>query len=61
VITWWVYYAGEPVASIRADEHASENQVRGIAYAQNERTPICYPESPGEHALKIRFGEVRRG
>jgi hypothetical protein len=56
-----MYYAGKPVASVRADEHASENQVRGIAYAQNERTPICYPESPGEHALKIRFGEVRRG
>ena len=60
MITWWLYYNGEPIASVRADEHASTQDVLTKALAQHDAVPLCFPTPPLEHRTHLMRAEVRR-
>ena len=59
--TFWLYYGSQIVGSVRADAHASEQDVRSQALASHERVPLCdWPnENPSERRFKILCADVR--
>lgn len=63
MLTYWLYYNGQPIASVRESSGQSANTIRGIAIAQHERNPTLYADHPavlpGEHRERLRFSTVR--
>lgn len=59
LITHWLYYGMEPIASVRAEQGTDHDTIRGLALAQHLRVPLCYPTAPYEHSHKILSSRVR--
>lgn len=60
MITYWLYYNGQPVYSVRALQGTSEAQVRYLAMNWHSRVPLCYPEyAPFEFTNVLSRSEVR--
>lgn len=60
MITYWLQYGGQYVATVRGDSDLSENEIRRLALDAHERLPLvdCY-EAPFERANKIRHARIR--
>ena len=58
--TYWLYYNGRSIYSVRMPPGTSDHDVRARAVAQHDRVPLCFPEPPVLLAQKLRFAEVRQ-
>lgn len=62
-VTYWLYFNGWPVASVRGKMGLSDDSVRGVARMDFERNPTLYagfPEiAPYQHRHHIAHAEVR--
>ena len=58
--TYWFWYSGEIVTSVRMEAGTSERAAREEALRQNDRVPLCDRyEIPFERAAKIRNAIVK--
>jgi len=58
--TYWLFYGGRSIYSVRMPPGTSEDDVRARAKAQHERIPLCFPEPPVEFGHKLLNAEVRQ-
>lgn len=59
LLTYWLYYAGEPIYAVRLPEGASAQDARCTALQQHRDVPLSYPQAPGDFALMLAHSEVR--
>lgn len=59
-VTWWLYYSGDPIYSVRGPQDADAHLIRFLAMDWHHRVPLCYPEAPYSFARKLSVSEVRR-
>lgn len=58
-VTWWLYFYGEPLTSVRAHICATPAEVRRVALQQNmSPPPLDTPEALCERAGKIAMCQV---
>lgn len=60
MITYWLWYGVQIVASVRLPGGASHDSVIAAALDWHRRVPLCNQfENPGDRANKIRMAEVK--
>lgn len=61
-VTYWLYYANEPLTSVRMPEGSTDQDVRYKALQWHDRVPLCDRpnENPRERRMKILDSEIRR-
>lgn len=63
MMTYWLYFNGSPIASVREERGQSDNTIRGIAVAHHDRNPTLFADhpriAPERHRERLRYSEVR--
>ena len=56
--SYWLYYGGRSIYSVRMPPGTPEDAVRARAMAQHERVPLSFPVAPVEFKQMLRFADV---
>jgi hypothetical protein len=58
--TYWLYYNGNPIYSVRMPAGSEAEAVRTTAIMQHDRVPLCYPMAPGHFRAMLYHAEIRQ-
>lgn len=58
--TYWLYLAGNPIASVRLHPGATDYEVRAAAMVSHGHVPLSEPIAPASFRIMLHNAEVRR-
>lgn len=59
LVTYWLYWDGEPITSVRGPEGLSRREVIDKALAQHDRVPLVDPNlAPFEYRHRLLHAQV---